>query len=150
MQQWRTIDGDDVYRQQETAVVAEAAAVVEDELEGRRPPTRDYGNKRQQQETTETATRDGGDSGLATMTVVAYSDFRGWRWRRTMALINASTQELVVDNNGEGTRPQQETTATVTSDSDKRWRRQRIGDDDCGGLRQLPRTAMATDDDGID
>ena len=63
-------------------------------------PTRDYGNKRQQQEMAET-----GDSRLATMTVAAYSDFRGWQWQRmTMALINNGTQELAADNEGEGTR----------------------------------------------
>ena len=39
---------------------------------------------------------------------------------------------------------------TVTRDSDERWRRQRIGDDDCGGLRRLPRTAMAMDDDDVE
>ena len=54
----------------------------------------------------ETATRDGGDSGLATMTVAAYGNFRGRQWRRmTMALINDGTQELAVDGDGEGTRP---------------------------------------------
>ena len=42
----------------------------------------------------------------------------------------------------------QETTAT--RDSDERRRRQRIGNDDCGGLRQLQRTAMATDEDGVE
>ena len=34
---------------------AATAVVVEDKLEGRRPSTRDYGNKRQQREMAETA-----------------------------------------------------------------------------------------------
>ena len=51
----RTIDGNDVYCQQETVVVAAVAAAVEDELEGPRPPTRDYGNERQRREMAETA-----------------------------------------------------------------------------------------------
>jgi hypothetical protein len=46
---WRrqTTDGNDVYRRQETAAVA----AVDDKLEGLWPPTSDYGNKTQQQET---------------------------------------------------------------------------------------------------
>ena len=53
----------------------------------------------------ETATRDGGDSGLATMIAVAYGDFRRWRWQRMMmALINDGTRELAADSDGEGTR----------------------------------------------
>ena len=55
MWQRPTIDGNDVYRLQETAVVTAEAAAVEDELEGWRPPTRDYGNERQQREMAETA-----------------------------------------------------------------------------------------------
>jgi len=43
-------DGDDVYRRQETT----AAAAAGDKLEGRWPPTRDYGDERQQRETAET------------------------------------------------------------------------------------------------
>ncbi len=40
---------------------------------------------------------------------------------------------------------------TASRDSDKRRQRQRIGDDDdCGGLMRLPRTAMATDGDGVE
>ena len=50
--------------------------------------------------------RDGGDSGLATMTAAAYGNFRGrqWRWMM-MVLINNGMQELAADNDGEGTRP---------------------------------------------
>ena len=83
------------------------------------------------------------------MTAAAYGDFRGqeWQWM-TMALINNGEQELAADNNGEGMRPQRETTAT--RDSNKRRQRQRIGDDDCGSLWRLPRIAMATDDNGVD
>ena len=88
------------------ALVAAVAAAVEDELEGRQPPMRDYGDERQRRET---ATRDGGDSGLATMTA-AYGNFCVRQWQQmTMALINNGMQELVVDNDGERTRPQQET-----------------------------------------
>ena len=76
MRRWRTIDGDDVYRQQETA----AAAAADD----------------------------------------------NWKY------------------GGCGRE------TTVTRDSNERRPRQRIGDDDCGGLRQLPWTAMATDDDGVE
>ena len=38
----------------------------------------------------------------------------------------------------------------ATRDSDERRLRQRIGVNDCGGLRRLSWTAMATDDDGVD
>ena len=68
------------------------------------------------------------------MTAAAYGNFHGWQWgRMTMALINNGTQELAADDDGEGTRPQQET--TEMRDSDERRRRQRIDDNDCGGLR---------------
>jgi len=50
--------------------------------------------------------RDGGDSGLATMTAASYGDFRGRRWRRmTMALNNDGTRELAADDDGEGMTP---------------------------------------------
>jgi hypothetical protein len=50
--------------------------------------------------------RDGGDSGLVTMTAAAYGDFCGRQWQRmTMALIDDGTQELAADDDGEGTRP---------------------------------------------
>ena len=53
----------------------------------------------------ETATRDGGDRGLATMTAVAYGNCRGQGcWRMTMALKDVCMQELAADDNGEGTR----------------------------------------------
>ena len=53
----------------------------------------------------ETARRDDGDSGLATMTSAAYGNFRGRQWGlMTVALINNGTLELAADNNGEGTR----------------------------------------------
>ena len=47
--------GDDVYCQQETAAAAAVAAVAVDKLEGPRPPTRDYGDETQQQETAVTS-----------------------------------------------------------------------------------------------
>ena len=59
-----------------------------------------------------------------------------------MVLIDTGTRELAADNKGEGSRPRRETTAT--RDSDKRRRRQPISVNDCGGLRRLPRTAIAT------
>ena len=84
--QWRTIDGNDVYRRQETVA---AAAAADDKLEGRQPPMRDCR-----------------DSWLATMTVAAYSNLRGRRWQRmTMALNNDGTRVLMADDDGEGTRP---------------------------------------------
>jgi hypothetical protein len=53
----------------------------------------------------ETAMRDGRDSRLAPMTAAAYGDFPGRRWQQmTIALIDDGTQELVADNDGEGTR----------------------------------------------
>ena len=40
------------------------------------------------------------------MTAAAYGDFRGRQWQRmTMVLNDDGTQELVADNDGEGTRP---------------------------------------------
>ena len=72
---------------------AAVAAVADDKLEGRQPPTRHYGN--------ETATRDGGDSGLTTMTVAAYGNCLEQRWWRMMMVLNKdSTQELAADGNG--------------------------------------------------
>ena len=61
-------------------------------------------NKRLRQQ--ETAMRDGGDSGLATMTAAAYGDFcrRRWQWMM-MALNNEGTRELAADDDGEGTTP---------------------------------------------
>ena len=54
----------------------------------------------------ETATKDGGDSGLTTMTAAACGNFRGRQWQRmTMMLNDEGTGELAADDNGEGTRP---------------------------------------------
>ena len=65
------------------------AAAADDKLEGRQPLMRDCE-----------------DSGLATMTAAAYSNFRGRRWRwMTMALNNDGTRVLMADDNGEETRP---------------------------------------------
>ena len=64
---------------------------------------RDPDKRLRQQETT---MRDGGDSGLVTMTAAAYGDFQTRQWQRmTMTLINDGTRELGVDGDGEGIRP---------------------------------------------
>ena len=61
------------------------------------------GEKLQQQET---ATRDGGESALATMTAAACGDCRRQQcWWMTMTLKDNCMQELAVDDGGEGTRP---------------------------------------------
>ena len=69
------------------------------------------------------------------MAMMSTADKNRWWWQRRTI------------NWKDGGR-RQETTAR--RDSDERWQRQRIGGDDCDGLRRLPQTAMAADDDGVE
>ena len=95
-------DGDDVYRQQETAVTRDysGGGGGGGRLIGRTAAA----DERLQQR--ETAMRDGGDSRLVTMTAAAYGNFRGRRWQRiTMALNIDGTRQLAADDDGQGTRP---------------------------------------------
>ena len=68
-----TIDGDDVYRRQETAAAAEA----DDKLEGPRPSTRDYCNETQQRETAEIANQH-----LNMKRMLNQISMLEWMWRK--------------------------------------------------------------------
>ncbi len=67
------IDGDDVYRQQETA----AGAAADNKLEGPRPSTRDYGDETQHRETAEIA-----DRHLNMKRMLNQISMLEWMWRK--------------------------------------------------------------------
>ena len=100
-----------------------AAAAAGDKLEGRWPPMRDYGDERQRRGDDDC----GGLWQLPRTAMMSTADKkRQRRWRRAINWKDGGRQRETM----------------VMRDSDERRRRLRIGDDDCGGLWQLPRTAM--------